>query len=582
MYLIDPPYRYIRKHSIKMDRKKIMSFKKRHKTSIYLILIVILALYFRQFNINWDSNYYFHPDERAIVMYTTPLAFPHTLEEFFSKDSPLNPHFFAYGNLPLYILKLLGDVFSHINPQLAEYGGIHIIGRFVSAIADTLSVIVVFLIARRVFSKKAGLFASLLYAVSVFPIQAAHFYAVDSLLTLTTTLLLLLLLQFISEGTLKRSLLIGAIFGLSLAIKASAAIFAIHIIMAVALRFSTLKYNVTKNILSLACVGLSTIIIFVITQPYAIIDYKNFIAQTQLQSQMSKDAFLFPYTLQYVGKIPYVYEISNIFFWGQGPIIFIFSLLGLIAALRIIKRKGATKERPILFLIISFSIYFLIFGSFAVGWMRYMLPIYPLLSIFGGYFIANVLTERIPKKIIKNGLKRKILLIAFILVLIVYPSSFLSIYKNPNTRIQASDWIAENIPPGSYIAVEHWDDGLPVYGGENYTQLTLPLYEPDTPEKWTMISSILSQTDYIVIASNRLYMPLSRLTNCKKLPPGKCYTTTSKYYRDLFSHNLGFHKVAEFSEYPTVPFTKIKLIDDGADESFTVYDHPKIMIFKKD
>jgi len=41
--------------------------------------------------------------------------------------------------------------------------------------------------------------------------------------------------------------------------------------------------------------------------------------------------------------------------------------------------------------------------------------------------------------------------------------------------------------------------------------------------------------------------------------------------------------VAEFTSYPHIKIgsKQLEIIDDKADESFTVYDHPKIMIFKK-
>ena len=168
----------------------------------------------------------------------------------------------------------------------------------------------------------------------------------------------------------------------------------------------------------------------------------------------------------------------------------------------------------------------------------------------------------------------------FLILLLVHPISFINIYQKPNTRIQASDWINENIKPGSILAVEHWDDSLPIVNGNNFVHVTLPLYDPDTDSKWQSINYTLQNTDYIIIASNRLYAPLMRMTDCKNLPPRKCYTKTAKYYENLFGEKLNFSKVAEFSEYPTIPLTNIKLVDDNADESFTVYDHPKIIIFK--
>jgi hypothetical protein len=167
------------------------------------------------------------------------------------------------------------------------------------------------------------------------------------------------------------------------------------------------------------------------------------------------------------------------------------------------------------------------------------------------------------------------------LLLLVWPVSFITIYLYPTTRVQASTWIYQHIPPQAVLATEHWDDPLPIGGTIAYRIETLPLYDADTPEKWQQINASLKRSDYILLASNRLYTPLMKLTDCPKLPPGRCYPKTAAYYQKLFNGQLGFIKVAEFTQYPTIPFFDLPIDDQAADESFTVYDHPKIMIFKK-
>src|SRR5436190_23595507 len=110
--------------------------------------------------------------------------------------------------------------------------------------------------------------------------------------------------------------------------------------------------------------------------------------------------------------------------------------------------------------------------------------------------------------------------------------------------------------------------------------ITLSLYNTDTAEKWQTIFKQLHQTDYIILASNRLSTPLQRLTDCEKFQT-HCYPQTAYYYKQLFSGNLGFKKIAEFQQYPTLPLFHIPVIDESADESFSVFDHPKIIIFEK-
>jgi len=149
----------------------------------------------------------------------------------------------------------------------------------------------------------------------------------------------------------------------------------------------------------------------------------------------------------------------------------------------------------------------------------------------------------------------------------------------------------------SFTLETSWDDALPlninryeVQGGI-FTPLNLELYEPDTPEKREAMLKVLEESNYIVIPSNRAYDAMPRL-------PLR-YPLTLKYYQALFDCNcsgdalenrayglkppftspLGFELVANFESPPSLGF--LTFPDQSADESFTVYDHPKVMVFKK-
>ncbi len=40
--------------------------------------------------------------------------------------------------------------------------------------------------------------------------------------------------------------------------------------------------------------------------------------------------------------------------------------------------------------------------------------------------------------------------------------AFTSIYTNTQTRVAASEWIYANIPQGTHVLNEHWDDAIPL------------------------------------------------------------------------------------------------------------------------
>lgn len=131
---------------------------------------------------------------------------------------------------------------------------------------------------------------------------------------------------------------------------------------------------------------------------------------------------------------------------------------------------------------------------------------------------------------------------------------------------------------GSIIINESsWDDGLPLrHGGYDpfgglYRGLTLELYDNDDVVKRDRMIDILNRGDYIVISSNRQTDSLVRL-------PTR-YPMTIRYYEALFSGELGFELADEFISDPN--FGPWVMPDQTAEEPFTVYDHPRVLIFEK-
>ena len=143
-----------------------------------------------------------------------------------------------------------------------------------------------------------------------------------------------------------------------------------------------------------------------------------------------------------------------------------------------------------------------------------------------------------------------------------------------------------------------WDDGLPLrldgydaYGGLYQRDLVFEMYWDDNPEKLERFVSTLDQADYLFISSNRQWGTTIRVP--------ERYPLTSEYYRllvgcpedaDLFAcyadaqpgqvnEQLGFELVKVFQGSPNLGNWTFNT--QYAEEAFTVYDNPKVMIFKK-
>ncbi len=510
-----------------------------------MIILVVIAIFFRLYGINWDLGFHLHPDERMLMIVADRM-------NFFSN---LNPEFFNYGTLPLYILKAVAQIIDVFRKgDHATYDGMLYLGRFLSIVADIGTIICIYKIVLRLFKKKdAALYSAFIYSFAFFTIQNTHFFVVDVFLTFFLTASLYFLIVYLEKRSWKVLVLLAASYGAALATKFTAILFFPFFIILL-LPFGAIFF------LPL------TILFHFIFMPYAYLSWPNFFHDVSQQSAMSRDAYVFPYTLQYVYTLPYLYFVKNIILWGLGPFISILAGFGIIEYWKVIRKK-----RVYIIVAVFYVFYFIVLGISAVKFMRYMLPVYPFLAILAGL-----------------GLKRikqqfgKYVFIAAIALVIAWTGLFVNIYSQQHTRLAATNWILQNIPAGSTLAIEHWDDRLPLTGSERYNFVELTLYDqPDDDTKWQVLKNKLSQANYIIIASNRLFVPLQKLADCKRYKV--CYPKTAQYYRDLFGGKLRFKQVYEAHVYPSITILghTLGIDDQTADESFTVYDHPKIMIFKK-
>ena len=220
--------------------------------------------------------------------------------------------------------------------------------------------------------------------------------------------------------------------------------------------------------------------------------------------------------------------------------------------------------------------------------MRYMLPVYPFLTLIAAAFLVVLLyreslqDRRFPLAVLP--------IVATVLVLAgtaFQGLALLNVYSRPNTRIQASLWMYSHLRPGSVITYEQWDDPLPVPVGNNdpsefiqdtypgasgQVQTGLDLYGDDTLQKAQQLAHLLPNIDCITMATDRLDKSIPRLP--------QRYPLTNHYYQLLFSGQLGFYLAAHFENHPNL--FGVALDDSNADESYSVFDHPTVRIFVRE
>lgn len=533
--------------------RKLLRNKKIH-SFIFIAVLILIAGFFRFYNLNWDQGNYFHPDERNIANAVSQISF----------FSQLNPHFFAYGGFTIYLYRLAADMLFFLTKNVSwitSWESINVIGRFFSAFFSTLTIVPLYFLAKKISDKKTAFLTIILYAFTVTSIQTAHYAVTESLITFTGISICLFSIIILKKTRILNTLILGIISGLAIAAKTSSVSFLIMPFLAFIFARTTQKIEVKKILIHFIFFLIVTFVVFIIFSPYTLIDWKKFIESMIYESGVATGSLPVVYTLQFDHTIPYLFQIKN-FFWQIGPNM-LFGILGFLFLLFVSFKKKSSK----LFLFCIFPLtYFMYVGFWHTKFIRYMVPIIPFLLIS-----SSVLLIEIRSRFKKVG---NLLIFFVIFSSILWTIAFFSIYTRTQTRIAASEWVYHNIPNGAKILTEQWDDGLPIpieqFNPTQYQITPLAMYDADNLSKIDYLSSNLSNADYIIFNSKRLYGTLIHLTDK--------YPITSKYYLLLFTGKLGYKEIAEFTSYPSVLGFKIN--DDTSEETFQVYDHPKVTIFK--
>ncbi len=578
-----------------------------------LIPIVLLALALRLHGLKWDGGYHLHPDERFITIVITDRILPdwppawHTL--FDPDHSPLNPRSddsltgqprdFAYGSLPLFVTKAVaGGMTVVTGTAWTDYDHIYLVGRVLSALLDIGTILLVYALARR-FGRAYANLAAFLLAVCVLHIQLAHFFATDTWVTFFATAAVLACVRAAEQARTRDFVLAGALAGAAVASKASVAFLAFPALAVVifvwfrAQERADAEPSDASPAWSATYAGLtmfwSALATFAVAEPYALVRFHTYLDAIGTQARLVRGDLDYPYTRQYVGT-GLTYHLRNLVEWGMGPALGILALTGLVWAVGRALRKRSAVDVVLIAWVVPYLVYTV---PQSVKFMRYLQPVYPVLIVLAVVLIRDLRALRsvnlFPRvrhyaSWVRNA--GHALAVIVIAATTLWALAFSTIYDQTHSRVVASNWMAKHIPQGATVATEVWDDALPLpvagvppydcvkLGTANGSQCTGLDFYPDEGSgdaRLQYVARALAQSDYIVMSSNRLYGSIPKL-------PWR-YPVTIRYYDLLFAGQLGFTKVYDETVSPHLGPWQIH--DQHADESFTVYDHPRVTIFQK-
>jgi len=551
-------------------------------------VVIILLVYTRFINLSWGLPFPFHPDERNLANAIQSLSCD-LGSTLYDVRSCFNPNFFAYGQLPIYtgyLLIFLGRLITRVTGVI-QFDEAVMALRFISATASLATVYFSLEIIKRLLdhelritnSKPFILFSAfLILTFSPAQIQFAHFGTTESLLMLFFTWLIHLCLRLDEKRASKDVdsiyIWVGVVVGVAIATKVSALIFAIVPTLTIA-SLSIRKAHKSwyqafwQCFNELVFVGFITGTTAILFSPYNFISWKEFTASIDYESMVATGKTLVFYTRTFSESVPVLFQFQRIFPYALGWPVFVLFLAGFVFL---------PWKRSFNLLRVAFLIYFLPTAFLFTKWTRFMAPVVPLMITIASLFIGNLygsLKLKIQKSKIQVKNQNFLLLgcnftfFLLTLALILPGIIFLKVYATQDVRFQASEWMAKNIPNNSYILQETANVvDLPLYlepwsaERRTFRNVSFNFYELDNEKKLQKeLEAHLKKADYIIIPSRRIFKNHSKAI----------YPVLNKYYEDLFSGKLGFKQVAEF-----------KVLDDeDSEETWTVFDHPKIRIYGK-
>ena len=630
-------------------------------TLVVLAFIVILALGLRLHGLNWDSGYGFHPDERDIYMRAGCMyealtkdpgyatcgylnAEPQTIPGIpsagiflDSEKSPLNPHWFPLGSMLVYMMvfiRSIVELFTDISALDMRYAG-----RTIAALADVGSVLMVFVLGRRLYGGTVGLLAAAFTALAVIHVQNSHFFRPETMSVLFTLVSFWAMLRMVERKRLVDSAILGLAVGLTLAPKVSGLPLVLPLALAYGYRLwdiwspgSGSPHDPPQNSVNSpsrrwlaagqlvghgAVAALLAAAVFVVSSPYSLLDFQSFAGDVAAQGNMARHAGLWPFTVQYVGTDPFLYQFKQSAVFGLGlP-------LGIVAWLAIpftaVLSLWPSRSRRSDLLILVWVMGTLVFlESFEVRFLRYVFPLMPFMLLLGSRMLLwlvetgrwaagkpvwmSQLGRPGAMSRLRSGRRGMTVFLAWAPVVLglavlgataFYSLAFQRIYSQEHPAVTASDWINQNVPRGSAILSDnHWDEYVPDL--HRYRVWQYPVYEAESPAKMETLSQKLAASNYLVFYSNRPYTSVSR--DPQRFP------FSTNYHQRLFAGDLGYRLEKTFTSYPAllgVEFRDDPVADAGlarlparqdqvvvsfnlgyADDNVTGYDHPQVLLFR--
>ncbi len=423
------------------------------KLNWLLFAIVALGALLRVWAMGWGLPYILYPDEGTTVRLA--LRVLHT--------GDLNLHFFNWSSFTIYLSAVAYLLFFLFGRAVGRFdtptdlllpdvetiavGKVFLteeflISRALNMLAGIAAILVVYCIARALFERRAAAWiAALFLAVEATSVRISQFIHPDTYVVLFALLASYYSIKILDDARSHNYFLAALFAGLAAGSKYNAAVVCVAILAAHLCRFGW--RGIFRRGIVLA--SLTALVTFGLTTPYAILDWKQFLAIGPIADAAH-------YAGGHAGAEGDSFRWYSEYLWGALGWLVLPALFGIAYAV--------WRRDPKAIVLLSFPlVYFVFISQFRVHFDTTILPVIPYLLIFAALFFDHALVwyDALPKA-------RRTSVRAGALVLFVFLALPLlrgAIDSNASLlardgRVFAREWIDANLPPASRIAIESY------------------------------------------------------------------------------------------------------------------------------
>jgi hypothetical protein len=521
-----------------------------------IAMAVLFGAWLRFNGLDWDHGFLMHPDEWNLVDASSRWRWG------------ADPKYYNCNGLALILPRALTGIQSLFgaiaNPDALE--SLSHASRIISATGSVILIIVLACMAWLSPGPWSAVLVAWLAACDVGLIQAAHFGTTDSSLVLVIAILALIAVAHIREYVAFWPFLYASSLFLALGCGFKTTCAAAAMIPLLGLFLSPKKPNIRQIVYAVPISLLIFVSAFFLVSPHSVLYVNEFLRIMRFEHDVVSGHIDVFWTRQFAGTPRFFFQIAQLP-WLSGPLVPPLGLIGIgIICLFAMRKRGTVLA---LLPIALFSVaYFLYIGQWHAKFVRHLLPLTPGLLV-GASVAAASIWEQAPRA------RRWISVCIAITVLtsISWAVTFSRIYNNEDSRITASRYILQHVQAGETILIEPRDVALPlrVVAGPEYTVEVLPLIEENRPGLLSEYVVRISSASWIVITSQRNFGTLLRLP--------QRFPLVCPYYRAILDGSLGFQLMQRFANYPTL--FGITFDTRIAEETFTVFDHPEVLLFHR-